>query len=83
MNNLFEEVKEIIRKYAFDKALVDKAEENSKIISDLRINSARIVDIVLDIEEKYNIEIDDKSLEKIISVKDTMIIISEKTELNK
>jgi acyl carrier protein len=83
MNNLFEEVKEIIRKYAFDKALVDKAEENSKIILDLRINSARIVDIVLDIEEKYDIEIDDKSLEKIISVKDTMNIISEITKLKK
>lgn len=78
MNNLFEEVKEIIRKYAFDKTLVDSAEENSKIIVDLRINSARIVDIVLDIEEKYDIEIDDKSLEKIISIKDAMDIISEK-----
>jgi acyl carrier protein len=80
MNNLFEEVKEIIRKYAFDKALVDKAEENSRIIADLRINSARIVDIVLDIEEKYDIEIDDKSLERIISVKDAMAIISEKSK---
>lgn len=78
MNNLFEEVKEIIRKYAFDKTLVDSAQENSRIIVDLRINSARIVDIVLDIEEKYDIEIDDKSLEKIISIKDAMDIISEK-----
>ena len=78
MNNLFEEVKEIIRKYAFDKTLVDKAEESSRIIADLRINSARIVDIVLDMEEKFNIEIDDKSLERIITVKDAMTIISEK-----
>lgn len=78
MNKLFEEVKDIIKKYAFDKTLVDKAEENSRIIADLRINSARIVDIVLDIEEKYDIEIDDKSLERIISIKDAMNIITEK-----
>jgi len=78
MNNLFEEVKEIIRKYAFDKVLVDNSTEDSRIIVDLRINSARVVDIVLDIEEKYNIEIDDKSLERIISIKDAMDIISEK-----
>lgn len=78
MNKQFEEVKEIIRKYAFDKTLVDKADENSRIIADLRINSARIVDIILDIEEKYDIEIDDKSLEKIISIKDAISIISEK-----
>ncbi len=75
MNKLFDEIKEIIRKYAFDKALVDNANENSKIIIDLRINSARVVDIVLDIEEKYNIEIDNKNLEKIITIKDAMDII--------
>ena len=80
MNNLFEEVKEIIRKYAFDKTLIDNASENSGIIADFKINSARIVDIVLDIEEKYDIEIDDESLEKIITVKDAMNIIIEKSK---
>jgi len=78
MNKLFDEIKEIIRKYAFDKVLVDNANENSRIIADLRINSARVVDIALDIEEKYNIEIDDKSLEKIITIKDAIDIISSK-----
>ena len=80
MNKLFDEIKEIIRKYAFDKALVENANENSKIIIDLRINSARVVDIVLDIEEKYNIEIDNKSLDKIITIKDAMNIITSKTK---
>jgi len=80
VNKLFDEIKEIIRKYAFDKALVENANENSKIIIDLRINSARVVDIVLDIEEKYNIEIDNKSLEKIITIKDAMDIITSKTK---
>jgi len=78
MNKLFDEIKEIIRKYAFDKVLVDNANENSRIIADLRINSARVVDIALDIEEKYNIEIDNKSLEKIITIKDAIDIISSK-----
>ena len=80
MNKLFDEIKEIIRKYAFDKLLVDNANENSRIIADLRINSARVVDITLDIEEKYNIEIDNKSLEKIITIKDAMDIITSKTK---
>ncbi len=80
MNKLFDEIKEIIRKYAFDKTLIDNATESSRIIADLRINSARVVDIVLDIEEKYNIEIDDKSLEKIITIKDAIEIITSKTK---
>jgi len=80
MNKLFDEIKEIIKKYAFDKTLADKANENSRIVADLRINSARVVDIVLDIEEKYNIEIDDKSLEKIITINDAIEIITSKTK---
>lgn len=78
MNPLLTELKEIIRKYAFDKTLVDKADGNSKIIADLKINSARIVDIVLDLEEKYDIEIDDASLEKIITLNDAIRIIESK-----
>ena len=79
MDNLYNEVKEIIRKYAFDKKLVDVATENSKIIVDMKINSARIVDIVLDIEEKYGIEVDDKSIQKIHTLGDTIDVIRNKT----
>ena len=72
------QVVEILNKYIFDKSLWDKAPENPKIISDLKVNSARVVDIVLDIEEKYGIEIDDASIEKIITVEDAVSIITGK-----
>ena len=35
------------------------------MVKDLKINSARIVDIVLDIEDAFEIEIDNQSLAKI------------------
>ena len=79
MDNLLNEVKEIIRKYAFDKNLVDTATENSKIIADMKINSARIVDIVLDIEEKYGIDVDDKSIQKIHTLGDAVNVVKQKT----
>ena len=79
MDNIFNEVKEIIRKYAFDKKLVDAATENSKIIADMKINSARIVAIVLDIEEKYNIDVDDKSIQKIHTLGDAVEVVRSKT----
>jgi len=78
MDNLFNEVKDIIRKYAFDKKLVDEATEKSRIIADMKINSARIVDIVLDIEEKYNIDVDDKSIQKINTLADAVDVIRQK-----
>jgi acyl carrier protein len=78
MDQLFNEVKEIIRKYAFDKKLVDEATEQSRIIADMKINSARIVDIVLDIEEKYGIDVDDISIQKIHTLGDAVNVVREK-----
>lgn len=72
------QVLKIIEKYAFNKYLVKEALDDSRIIADLKINSARIVDIILDIEDQYNVEIDDKSIEKMIRVKDAVEIILNK-----
>jgi acyl carrier protein len=69
------QVLKIIEKYAFNKELVKEALDDSRIIADLKINSARIVDIILDIEDQYNVEIDDQSIEKMIRVKDAVEII--------
>lgn len=79
MDKLENEVKAIIEKYAFDKELVRNSNSNSKIISDLKINSARIVDIILDIEEKYDIMIEDNYLEKMITIADVVQLIHLKT----
>jgi len=68
-------VLQIIEKYAFDKELVRNALDESRIIADLKINSARIVDVIMDIEDTYQIEIDDASIEKMIRVKDAVDII--------
>jgi len=71
-------VKEILNKYIFDKSIWDTAPENPNIIKDLKINSARIVDIVLDIEDQFDIEIDDESLENIFTLNDIIDIIAKK-----
>ena len=68
---------QIIEKYAYNKDLVRNATLDSKIISDLKINSARIVDIILDIEDEFKITIDDNLLEKMITIKDVQEIIEQ------
>ncbi len=72
-----EKIIQIIEKYAYNKDLVRNATLDSKIIGDLKINSARIVDIILDIEDEYNIAIDDNLLEKMITIKDVLDIIEQ------
>jgi len=75
-----EKVIAILSKYIFDKKILENIPENPKIIDDLKINSARIVDVILDVEEAYDIEIDDSSLKKIKTLDDILTVIENKTK---
>ncbi|MGI6320405.1 MAG: phosphopantetheine-binding protein [Bacteroidales bacterium] len=80
MEKIENEIVEILQKYTFNKDVWKDFNVNSKITSDLKINSARIVDIILDIEEKYEIEIEDKLLDKIKTIGDMKNVINNKLQ---
>lgn len=75
---LIAELKEIVKPYAKDQAALDNIGEHTDFITDLKINSANLVDVILDVEEKYNIIIDNESMEKMMNVKAAMEIIEAK-----
>ena len=77
---IIEKLKSIIKPYVKDETAFDNLNENTDFISDLRINSANLVDIILDIEEVFDIVIDNQSMEKMLDVKNTLLIIE--TKLN-
>jgi acyl carrier protein len=52
-------------------------------VNDLRINSANLVDIIIDAESKYNIEIDMDSAEKMVTVGNCIDVITEKMNSKK
>ena len=52
--------------------------EESDFINDLKINSANLVDVILDVEDEFDIEIDNESMEKMLSVKAALDIIETK-----
>jgi len=68
----------IITPYIPDKNLLDDLTDEKDLINDLSINSAHIVDIVLDIEEKYDIMMEDEVIGSMNTVKDAVEIISGK-----
>jgi acyl carrier protein len=70
MQQIIEKLKPILIKYTFEKGLVENVNEKTLILKDLKINSARIIDIILDVEEEFEIEIDDVSMEQIITLGD-------------
>ena len=80
MNNeqIIEQLKEIIRPYVLDQSALETLTETTDFINDLKINSANLVDVILDIEEKYSIVIDNESMERMINVAVAMDIIKTK-----
>ena len=71
-------IKLIVTPYVQNKDAYDNLNEDTDFITDLNINSANLVDIILDIEEEFGIDIDNESMEKMINVKSTMEIIETK-----
>ncbi|AWI26474.1 acyl carrier protein [Flavobacterium pallidum] len=80
MNDTIAKLKEIIRPYVKEQQALENLTEDTDFINDLKINSANLVDIVLDIEEAFGIEIDNQSMEKMLSVKAALEIINEKLD---
>jgi acyl carrier protein len=75
-----DELIKIIEPYVPDKELLNNLTEETTLIEDLQINSANVIDIVLDIEEKYDIIIDDDSISKMETIGSALKIIDEKIE---
>lgn len=70
-----EQLKNIVKPYIQNEEAFDSITEETDFINDLKINSANLVDVILDIEEKFDIMIDNESMEKMVSVKSAIGII--------
>ena len=74
------ELKEIITAYVPEPELLDSLTLESDLINDLQINSAHIVDIVLDVEDKYDIMIEDDAIARMVTIGEAINVILEKIE---
>jgi acyl carrier protein len=61
-------LKEIIEPYVQKKEALENAGEETSLLLDLEINSAHLVDIILDMEEAFDIEIDDENAERMMTI---------------
>ena len=77
---LITSLQKIIKPYVQDQEAFKNLSEETDFINDLKINSANLVDIILDIEDKFDIEIDNESMEKMLSVKAAINIIETKLD---
>ncbi|PQJ76219.1 acyl carrier protein [Polaribacter gangjinensis] len=75
---LISKLKTIVKPYIQDEEAFANLSENTDFIKDLKINSANLVDVILDVEDEFDIEIDNEAMEKMLSVKAAMEIIEAK-----
>lgn len=75
---IIERLKTIVKPFVTNKEAFENINENTNFISDLNINSANLVDIILDVEEAFSIEIDNQSMEKMLNIKAALDIIETK-----
>jgi acyl carrier protein len=75
---LITSLQKIVKPYVQDQEAFKSLSEETDFINDLKINSANLVDVILDVEDEFGIEIDNESMEKMLSVKSAMDIIETK-----
>ncbi len=72
---IFDEVKEVVVEQL--NANPDEVKEDSKFVEDLGADSLDVVELVMALEEKFDIEIPDEDAEKIATVKDAIDYIEQ------
>ncbi len=69
----------IIKTYLPEDVSASDINRDSDLTRELNINSAHLVDIILDIEDVFNIEFKNEDMEKMRNVNDAISLIQQKT----
>ena len=73
-------LRDIIKIYLPEGVTVNDISEESNFINELNINSANLVDIVLDVEDAFDILLENNDMEDMQTVGDALTIINTKLE---
>lgn len=75
---IYSKVVNVITPYAKNADGISAMNENTKILEDLGVNSARLVDIVLAFEDEFNIQVEDEAADEIWTIGDAVKLINSK-----
>ena len=75
---LIAKLKKIVLPYIQDEEAYNNLSEDTEFIKDLKINSANLVDVILDVEDEFDIRIENDEMEQMISVKAAIDIVTSK-----
>jgi acyl carrier protein len=74
----FSRIVKIIKPFAKNQEALSQVTPETKILEDLKVNSARLVDIILEMESEFDIELGDEDADQVRTVGDAVRIIEGK-----
>ncbi|MGB3152695.1 MAG: phosphopantetheine-binding protein [Maribacter sp.] len=74
----YKKLKDIIKIYLPEDVTIDAVTLESNFINELNINSANLVDIVLDVEDAFDIRLENEDMDEMATVNDALHIIEKK-----
>jgi acyl carrier protein len=74
----YETLKEIVKVYLPEDVSAEAISKESNFIDELNINSANLVDIVLDVEDAFDIMLENDDMDQMTTVNDALAIIDKK-----
>jgi acyl carrier protein len=75
---IFEKVVEILKPYTKNTEALASVSQETSILTGLKVNSARLVDVVLAFEDAFGIEVADADADKVETVGDAVRLIQGK-----
>jgi len=75
---IYDKLETIINTYLTEDVSKNAIQADSDLTKELNINSSHLVDIVLDVEDTFNIALTNEDMEKLHTVKDAIFIIQSK-----
>ncbi|MFP2994541.1 acyl carrier protein [Spongiivirga sp. MCCC 1A20706] len=76
--DLLAKLKSIIEPYVQNKEAFSLISEETDFINDLKINSANLIDVALDVEDEFDIMIENDDMDKMLTVKSSLEVIEQK-----
>ena len=77
-SEVMERVVKILTPWVKNEEALAKVSMETNILDDLKVNSARLVDVVIAFEDEFDIEIADEDVDKVNTVGDSVTLISGK-----
>jgi acyl carrier protein len=72
---VFDKVVSILKPFVKAPEALETASMETSILKDLKVNSARLVDVVLEIEDAFEIEVKDEDADKVKTIGDAVNLI--------